>query len=703
MKETVIINCALPYANNSLHIGHIAGAYLSGDIFNRFSKLNGKRTIFISGSDEYGTPIALKAEKEKKSPKEIAEKFHKEHFETFKRLGIFFDNFGETMDPLHQETVNYFYKILKERGYLYRKNVTSAYCPTEKRFLPDRYVNGTCPNCGNVNARGDQCDECGRTYDPQELIKPYCAICGSDAEFRDTEHIFFRISSLQDEIVSWLSGKKDWRKNVRDFSLNISSGGLIDRSITRDMDWGVKVPEDDMKEKRIYVWFEALLGYITNIRRYLNDTDNMNEWKKLYESSKLYYFMGKDNIFFHSIFLPGIFMASGMDFLPERVTANEYLRFKGEKFSKSKGIGYTVNEILQIIPPDYLRYYLSSILPENSDSDFSLEELENKVNSELIGKYGNLVNRVLSFSSGKSIMPEHNEERCLSGSIVEDGKKFLSDYIKNMGKLEFRKSLDIWLDFVKRANQYVNDGKPWELIKNDPVACSDLLYHAMESIDLLTVTLHPFVPFSTEEIWFSMHQEKFPREFGEMDNFKKYRIEQRKVPFEKLSLPKDDQVDVDLVVGRVIDAEIHPDADRLLHLKVSLGDGEIELVAGLRAYYSPESIRGKKIIVVKNLKHSKIRGIESQGMLLAAQDENGAHILTTDEPEGTHVTFGNLKFSGVSKIDIENLYSYELRVEEIGGKIVPTAKVGRERLPFLANGKMAIFVDGKVSPRSIIK
>ncbi len=701
MAKNIVVNCALPYANGPLHIGHIAGAYLSGDIFNRYQRMIGNKVLFISGSDEYGTPISIQAEKEKIPPEKIVEKYHREHQNTMKSLDINFDYFGRTTDPEHSIFVEDFFRDLEKKGFLERRSMVSAYCPNEKRFLPDRYVQGTCPRCGFENARGDQCDECGRTNDPKDLINSRCSICGSPAEFRETDHIFFLAGKLESKIKEWLEEKKEWRENVRLFSLNMIQNGLLDRAITRDMDWGVPAPMEGMEGKRIYVWFEALLGYLSFARKYSMERNNENLWKEMYSEGNTYYFLGKDNIFFHAILLPAMHMASGKYPLPMRVNANEYLRFNGQKFSKSRGIGYSVDDILKIVDKDSLRYYLSSILPESSDSDFTLKDMKDRVNSELNGKYGNLLNRVVSFTENKNIVPEYGQGNTLEEEILRYLKSFIEQYRDSMDKLEFRKALSLWLEAVKEVNSFINMSKPWDMVKNGDERVSVNMWYSLKAIEYLTVSLYPFVPSGAERAWNSIHSSGFPEKpFEHLEENCKFNINNMGPIFRKIEIEEDEENELNLVVGKIIMAENHPNADTLLHLKVDLGSKIIDLVAGIRKYYSLDSLEGKNIIVVENLKHSKIRGIESQGMLLAAQDSNGAHLLTSDERQGTPVSIGKYAYKGEGRVTIDDLKRYDLKVDSEG--LYPTAVIGRERLYLTAGGKK-VYVDARVDPRSQIR
>ena len=344
----ILVNCALPYASGPLHLGHIAGAYLGPDIFVRFQRMMGNQVLYVSGSDEYGTPITIKADKEHRSPREIADFYHNAHLNTFRSLDINFDIFSRTTDPIHTQTTSEFFLDLLHKGYLVERNMIAPYCPGCDRFMPDRYIVGTCPNCGYKDARGDQCDECGKTLDAKDLIDPKCSICGTVPEFRETNHFFLRLDLLQDRLLEWIDTRKDWRPNVINFTRNFILSGLKERPITRDIDWGVPIPLEGYDHKRIYVWFEALIGYVSASRVFFSGTENPDGWMEYWKDSTVpvYNFMGKDNIEFHTIIWPAMIMARGDLNLPYRVVANEYLRFRGEKFSKSRGIGFTVDEII---------------------------------------------------------------------------------------------------------------------------------------------------------------------------------------------------------------------------------------------------------------------------------------------------------------------------------------------------------------------
>jgi len=401
MSEKIFIGAAWPYANGSLHLGHIAGCYLPADIFARYNRMKGNDVLMVSGSDEHGTPITITAEKEHTTPQVIVDRYNKEHTENMKQLGISFDLFTRTTTKNHENVVQDIFLTLYKKGFIYKKELESYYCPNCKRFLPDRYIEGTCPFCGNKNARGDQCDECGKLLDPQQLIDVRCKICGATPILKNTEHLFFALSKFEKPLLDWLKEKNYWKPSVLKFTQNWLKDGLHDRDITRDINWGVPIPLDGFEDKRIYVWFDAVIGYLSASKEWsqkINEPDKWQEWW-LNDKAKHYYFLAKDNIPFHSIIWPSILMGYNEKLsLPYDIPANEYLRLGGEQFSKSKGLGIWVPEIIQKFDVESIRYYLSINMPEQKDANWMWEEFVARNNDELVGTYGNLIHRVMTFT-----------------------------------------------------------------------------------------------------------------------------------------------------------------------------------------------------------------------------------------------------------------------------------------------------------------
>ncbi len=539
MVEKIMVNCALPYTNGPLHLGHIAGAYLGADIFVRFNRLNNKDVLFISGSDEYGTPITITAEKNNTTPQEIADKYHKEHEETFKSIDIVFDKFTRTTDPEHVKDVSEFFLNLYGKGYIEKRYMVSPYCKKSGKFMPDRYIEGICPHCGYESARGDQCDNCGRTLDPIELINPICKSTGETPEFRETEHFFLMLNKIQDDLMKYLDTKDFWKSNVLKYTKNFVNEGLKPRAITRDLSWGVPIPLDGYENKKIYVWFEALIGYITGARTYSKDINNEDYWKDFWFNSDLksYYFIGKDNIPFHTIIWPSMLLIHDYYNIPYNVPANEYLRFEGEQFSKSRGIGYTVNEILKIVDKSSLRYYMSSILPETGDSDFSLREFQDKVNSELVDKYGNYIYRMESFIAKNDINIKIPEEFDADDQHVLDelNEKFQA-YRDEISNVHIKRGLQIWLELTMLANNYFNRSEPWKLIKTNRKRCNNKIFVSLKIAQYLTLMLYPYVPSGANDVWKTMFSEEISGDFDDLLSMNNFSINKGEPPFHKLDL-----------------------------------------------------------------------------------------------------------------------------------------------------------------------
>lgn len=693
----ILVNAALPYANGPIHLGHVAGAYLNSDIFVRFMRMLGHEVMFISGSDEHGTPATLAADRQHISPMDIADRFHKEHVDAFNGLDIIFDIYTRTTYPEHSETVAEFFTDFYNKGLLSEHTMVAPFCPKDNRFMPDRYIEGKCPNCGFEDARGDQCDNCGKLLDPQELISPRCVLCGTTPEFRETRHMFFHLDNFQDSLLEWLEDKDYWRHSVLAFTRNFIRSGLRERPITRDIEWGVPVPLEGYEHKRIYVWFEALLGYISGARVLSEELGKKDYWREFYfdPGVKMYHFMGKDNIIFHTIIWPAMLMGRGEYNLPYLVTANEFLTFNGKQFSKSRGIGYSVDEILKLASKDYVRYYLTSILPEGSDADFSLEEFQSRVNGELIDKFGNYIHRMTSFIVNNNLEISSSKARPddLDREALEFAQERIRNYNSYMEKVEQKKAMGEWLELVKYANSYFNNAQPWRLVKTDVDQCISKLYHSLVLAQYCTTMLYPFVPSASEAMMerigaAKFSERKFTADLLTMDG-SEFRPVKGEPPFTKLSLIKENPNFADLRIGEIREAREHPNADRLYVLKVNLGASDIQLVAGLRKHYGPDELIGRKIIVIANLKPTKLRGEVSQGMLLAADDGENVSLLSPLgeglEP-GDAVKIGGYGFNNSGKIDLDRLKTLEMRMEDTGGRSIATATLDGKREEINAGG-----------------
>ena len=501
----ILVAVAWPYANGSLHLGHIAGAYLPADIFARYHRMAGDDVLMVSGSDQHGTPVTVRAENESRTPQQVVDEFHPQFLRYWRELGISFDLFTTTGTKNHEEIVHDFFLRLLEKGYIYKATTAQFYDAEAQRFLPDRYVEGTCPNCGYEKARGDQCDNCGRTLDPVDLINPTSRFTGSTPEMRDTEHFFFKLSAFQAPLLEWLKSREGWRKHVQNYSIGWVEEGLHDRAITRDLDWGVSIPVEDLGGgKRIYVWFEAFIGYLSASKEWAQMVGEPDAWKQWWEdpAARTYYFIGKDNIFFHTIFWPAVLMAYGGLNLPTDVPANQFVTFKGEKASKSQGVGESVLGYLERYQPDAIRYALAANLPENSDTDFAEAELIRRNNDELVATWGNLVNRVLAMTQrnfeGKVPQPgafDERDERLLAGSSA-----MLDEVAAQIEGVHLKAALGSAMSLAQAANVYLSETEPWKTAKTDRDRTATSLYVALCAINALKVALYPFLPFSSQKI-----------------------------------------------------------------------------------------------------------------------------------------------------------------------------------------------------------
>ena len=683
-SEKILVNCALPYANGPLHLGHIAGAYLGADIFVRFNRMLGKEVLFISGSDEYGTPITISAEKNHVTPQEIADKFHNMQIEAFNSLDINFDKFMRTSDPEHDIDVDEFFLNLLEKNYLVKRYMVSPFCKKLNKFMPDRYIEGTCPYCGYDGARGDQCDNCGRTLDPIELINPVCTLVHETPVFRVTEHFFLTLDSLQNDLSDYIDSKSYWKQNVLKFTQNFINEGLHPRAITRDLDWGVKIPLPGYENKKIYVWFEALIGYITGARVYSEEIGKPDYWKDFWmdRNVKSYYFIGKDNIPFHTIIWPAMLLAHGNYNLPYNVPANEYLRFEGEKFSKSRGIGFTVDEMLKFVDKNSLRYYMASILPETGDSDFSLHEFQYKVNSELVDKYGNYIYRMESFIEKNNLSPAVPESFDKNDIEILDllRDKFAA-YCEEIGNLHIKHGLSIWLELVMVANNYFTEAAPWKLIKEDMKKLNEKLYISLKIGQYLTAMLYPYVPSASISIMESLGIELIPGEstFSKLLEDDNFHVNKGKIPFEKIDLTNPNILDIQLAT--VISVENHPSADSLYIVKLK-GDKVYTSVSDLKKYYSTDSLIGRKVLVLTNMDPATIRGITSDCLILTVKNGDSVELLTARGEDGDPVAAANYAYNGDGTVTYKEFQKIEFSVLDHHLMI----KLGESQYPLMLNG-----------------
>jgi len=467
-----MVTSALPYANGPKHLGHLAGAYLPADIYVRYMRMRGQDILFCSGTDEHGVPITIAAEKMGISPLEVVDRFHSAISDDFKGFGISFDNFSRTTCPEHVEFAQSVFLELLEKGHIAPRDMKQLYCSDCKRYLPDRYINGTCPKCGSEDARGDQCENCGTWTEPFELIDPRCGICGATPETRDTRHWFLLLDHFQEWLEAWLEVQSGWKTNVLKYCRSWLNDGLRERAITRDLSWGVPVPLDEAKGKVLYVWFEAVLGYISSTREYFRKTGkDQEEWKKYWQDpdTKLIQFIGKDNIVFHCIIEPSLLHGLEKYILPWNVPANEYLNISGRKFSTSRGTGISMGEYLDHFDPDPMRYALAVNAPETRDSDFSWLEYQSR-NNELADVLGNFINRTLRFTASKfdNMIPVADLDMTLLNKASETAKEIAA----LMESFKFKKAIGLAMELAREGNRYFDTAQPWKSLKADPDRCA---------------------------------------------------------------------------------------------------------------------------------------------------------------------------------------------------------------------------------------
>ncbi len=502
MSKNILVAVAWPYASGSRHLGHIGGAYLPADIFARYHRVVGNNVLMVSGSDVHGTPITVRADAEGVEPIDIVNKYHNEFLGYWEKLGISWDNYTTTMTDTHIEVVHDIFNKLLEKGFIDKQKSLQAYDPGENKFLPDRYVEGTCPYCSYSEARGDQCDSCSKTLDPEELINPISKISGNKAEFKETEHFFLKLSLLEDQLASWLDEKEGWRPHVINWAKSFVKDGLQDRAITRDLDWGIEIPVDDLGSgKKIYVWFEAVIGYLSASKEWAKNKGNEKEWTEWWnnESAGTYYFIGKDNVPFHAVIWPSILLAyEGLN-LPTNVPANQYILVKGEKASASRGVGKTLQEYLDEWNPDALRYALASALPEQSDTEISEDEMIRRNNEELVAAWGNLVQRVFTqIQNNFSKISEIDEADEVDKKLLKEMSESYDIVGQLIEKVELKAALQESMRYVSKVNGYLNETEPWKVIKEDEKRAGRILYTALEAIDSCANLLYPFMPSTSD-------------------------------------------------------------------------------------------------------------------------------------------------------------------------------------------------------------
>ncbi len=669
--KRLLVTAALPYANGPIHLGHLAGAYLPADVFVRYQRLQHRNVLFICGSDEHGVAITLTAEKEKVSPQTIVDKFHTSNAETFSKLGMSFDNYSRTSRPVHHEVAKEFFLDLLNKKFLTEKEEEQFYDDEAKMFLPDRYVEGECPKCGYDKARGDQCDNCGTYYNQLELKNPKSLVSGKTPTVKKTTHWYLKLQDFQKKLENYVEQHSiEWKDNVLQQTRSWLKEGLQERAVTRDLQWGVPVPLENAQGKVLYVWIEAVLGYISATKEWAKQKNTPDKWKEFWQDKETRYiaFIGKDNIVFHTIIFPILLMAKEGYILPYDVPANEFLNLEGGKFSKSRNHAVYVKDVLETFSPDLLRYSIATILPENKDSDFSWKDFQSKINNELADIYGNFVNRTLTFAfknfGGK--IPKLENPSLLDKEMIEYSKQAPQKIGNLFEHYKFREGVMEIMNVARTANKYFNDSEPWKTLKTNPQQSANTIHISLQIIRTLAILFSPIIPFSSEKIWKMLGMQKsiydeqwnsageLMLQEGQKINtpeiiFTKIEdtvIEQQTVKLEKPkeivtekkgqnflplkpTITIEDFQKIDLRVAKIISCEAVPKSKKLLKLQIDLGFEQRQIVAGIAEQRKPEELIGKSVIIVANLAPAKLMGVESQGMLLASHSNSNDFALLT--------------------------------------------------------------------------
>ncbi|MEQ9105473.1 MAG: methionine--tRNA ligase [Rhodothermales bacterium] len=691
--KRILVTAALPYANGPIHLGHLAGAYLPSDLFCRYQRLKGKDVAFICGSDEMGVAIMVRARKEGIDPKELVDRYHPMITDAFERFGMSFDHYGRTTSSVHAETSQAFFSDLAAKGTFTLRTEKQLFDPEAGIFLADRFVVGTCPVCGNANAYGDQCEKCGSSLSPLELKDPRSTLSDATPELRETTHWYLPLGDFQDRLSTWLDTHADWKPNVLGQVKSWLKDGLRDRAITRDVPWGVPVPEDaaaavgvSAEGKVIYVWFDAPIGYISATKEWTAAQGHPDAWKTWWqdEETRLVHFIGKDNIVFHCLMFPAMLMAHGAFVLPDNVPANEFLNIEGDKLSTSRGWAVWLHEYLDEFDPDLLRYALATTLPETKDADFTWGEFQTRVNSELADVLGNFVNRTMTFATRyfDGVVPELKN----SSAVDSETLAAIADFPERIGRAydnyKMREAVFETMALARLGNKYFNDTEPWHTRRTDMQACANTIHVSLQICASLAVLMDPVLPFSAEKLrrmlklegvrssmpadgdangaaagapagigWDAAGQPLMSAgaSLGESEIlFTKIEDDAMEAQMQKLkkadpqgggadgaeeeALPYapvadtatfDDFMKMDFRMGTVLEAEPVPKSKKLLRLVIDLGFEKRQILAGAGQHYSAEEMIGRRVAVVANLAPRKMMGLESQGMVLMAEDRDG--------------------------------------------------------------------------------
>ncbi len=506
MPEKVLVTSAWPYINVTPHLGNLVGSILSADVAARYYRLRGDEVLMVSGSDTHGTPIEVEAIKQGITPKELTDRNHAKVAELFRKWGASFDNYTSTESPVHKKYVQDLLLEIQKNGYIFEQETKLPYCLHDKRFLPDRFVEGKCPYCGYVPARGDQCDNCGRLLEPTMLIEPYCVICRNPPVVKSTRHWYIDLSKLSDQLTEFLKNNQQLSANVKNFSLNWIKEGLKPRAVTRDVEWGIPAPFKGAEGKTVYVWVDAVLGYVSATIEQCQRVGELEKWREWWfnKQAKTFYFVGKDNIPFHTIILPALLLASGEDYnLPYNVSATEFLQFKGQKASKSRRIGIWIDEALEMFPVDYWRFFLIATRPESKDTNFSWEAFIEKINADLNDTFGNFIHRTLSFINSKfdGQVPEPKKLEADDKAVLQAIKEKVESCAKDLEECRQQSAANTLIAISRVGNQYLNDKEPWNLMKTDREKAATIFYVAAQVVKAIAVVSAPFMPDTAEQIW----------------------------------------------------------------------------------------------------------------------------------------------------------------------------------------------------------
>ena len=653
--KRTLITAALPYANGPVHIGHLAGVYIPSDIYARYLRLKGEEVLFVCGSDEHGVPVTIKAKKEGITPQDVVDRYDAIIRQSFADFGITFDIYGRTTSPTHREHAAAIFRTLYDKGEFLEEESEQYYDPEAKQFLADRYITGTCPRCQYDRAYGDQCEHCGSTLNPTDLIHPKSAISGATPELRKTKHWYLPLNKHEDFLRQWiLEDHKEWKTNVYGQCKSWLDGGLQPRAVSRDLDWGIPVPVEGAEGKVLYVWFDAPIGYISNTKELL--PDSWETWWKS-EDTRLLHFIGKDNIVFHCIVFPAMLRAEGSYILPDNVPANEFLNLEGDKISTSRNWAVWLNEYLEDLPgkQDVLRYVLTANAPETKDNDFTWKDFQARNNNELVAVFGNFVNRALVLTAKyfEGRVPARGKLTDFDKETLDELGKVRSAIEKELDAFHFREALKEAMNLARLGNKYLADTEPWKLAKTDMDRVATILNISLQLTANLAIAFAPFLPQSSEKL-LGMLQISLPAwtDLGRSDLlavghqlgqasllFEKIEDEVIEAQIAKLQATKaandaaeakapavgdditfDDFTKLDLRVGTVLECQKVPKADKLLQFRIDDGLGGRTIVSGIAQHYSPEELVGKQVCFIANLPPRKLRGIESQGMILSAED-----------------------------------------------------------------------------------